>query len=295
MTVETSKHKPFAFLPADVCPDHKLYVVASDDAWILGVLSSRVHGAWALAAGGHLGVGNDPTWTNTTCFLPFPFPACSDAHRVRIRELGETLDAHRKTQQLLDPGLTLTAVYNVLEKLRAGETLNVKDKVIHEQGVVSVLKQIHDDLDAAVFDAYGWPHDLTDEQILERLVEINVERAEQERNGLVRYLRPEFQNPQGEQKGQPVLVEAGGKKAIKGTAAKTQPSAWPKDLPSRIGAVRATIEARRGGSSIDDVATAFKGARRTDVESILESLSRLGLARSYRDGQATLWSAVRIA
>ncbi len=41
--------------------------------------------------------------------------------------------------------------------------------------------------------------------------------------------------------------------------------------------------------------SASAAAERADVESILESLSRLGLARSYRDGQATLWSAVRIA
>ena len=146
-----------------------------------------------------------------------------------------------------------------------------------------------------MFDAYGWPSDLTGEQILERLVALNAERAEEERNGLVRWLRPEFQNPQGEKAGQPVLVEAGGKQAVKGKAAKALVAAWPKDLPSRIGAVRATIESRRGGLTIDDVASAFKGARRADVESILESLSRLGLARSYRDGHSTLWSAVRIA
>ncbi len=91
------------------------------------------------------------------------------------------------------------------------------------------------------------------------------------------------------------LDEAGGKTVVKEKAVKAQPAAWAKDLPSRIGAVRATIEAGRGGLSIDDVASAFKGARRADVESILESLSRLGLARSYRDGQAILWSAVRIA
>ena len=293
VTVETSKHKPFVFLPADVCPDHKLYVVASDDAWILGVLSSRGHGVWALAAGGTL--EDRPTWTNTTCFLPFPFPMATDLQRARIHDLGEALDAHRRHQQGLHPALTLTGIYNVLDKLRSGETLTAKDKLIHEQGVVSVLKQIHDDLDAAVFEAYGWPTDLADEQILERLVALNAERADEERNGLVRWLRPEFQNPQGEKTGQPALVDAGGKKAVKGKMAKTKPSAWPKDLPSRIGAVRARIESRRGGVSTDDVASAFKGARRTDVESILESLSRLGLARSYRDGHSTLWSAVRIA
>ena len=71
------------------------------------------------------------------------------------------------------------------------------EQQIHEQGLVSVLRQIHDDLDAAVFDAYGWPHDLSDEDILQRLVDLNRERAEEERRGLIRWLRPEFQNPQG--------------------------------------------------------------------------------------------------
>jgi hypothetical protein len=47
-------------------------------------------------------------------------------------------------------------MHNVLEKLRSGEALTAKDRVIHDQGLVSILKQIHDDLDASVFDAYGW-------------------------------------------------------------------------------------------------------------------------------------------
>src|SRR5439155_14638203 len=88
-------------------------------------------------------------------------------------------------------------MYNVLEKLRSGAPLTDKEKLIHEQGLVSVLKQVHDDLDQAVFDAYGWPADLTDEQILERLVALNAERAAEEERGLIRWLRPEFQNPQG--------------------------------------------------------------------------------------------------
>jgi hypothetical protein len=81
---------------------------------------------------------------------------------------------------------------NVLEKLRSGEALTENEKVIYERGQVSVLKQIHEDLDAAVFDAYGWPHDLTEEQILERLGALNAERAEEERRGIIRWLCPEF-------------------------------------------------------------------------------------------------------
>ena len=85
----------------------------------------------------------------------------------RIGDLAEQLDAHRKRQQDLHPTLTMTGMYNVLEKLAgSGEKLTAKEQTIHEQGLVSVLKQIHDDLDAVVFDAYGWPHDLEDEEIL---------------------------------------------------------------------------------------------------------------------------------
>src|SRR5207237_2671271 len=90
------------------------------------------------------------------CFNKYPFPDCTEQQKQRIRELGEALDAHRKRQQAANPGLTITDMYNVLEKLRRGETLSDKDKKIHEQGLVSVLRQIHDDLDAAVADAYGW-------------------------------------------------------------------------------------------------------------------------------------------
>ena len=85
-------------------------------------------------------------------------------------------------------------MHNVLAKLRSGETLTDKEKSIHEQGLVSVLKQIHDELGAAVFDAYGWPGTLTDEEILERLVALNAERAAEGARGQIRWLRPDFQN-----------------------------------------------------------------------------------------------------
>jgi hypothetical protein len=100
--------------------------------------------------------------------------------KEHIGQLGEQLDAHRKRQQALHPKLTLTDMYNVLEKLRSGEDLSAKDKTIHDQGLVSVLRQIHDDLAVAVFDAYGWPATLSDDEILERPVALNAQRAAEE-------------------------------------------------------------------------------------------------------------------
>ncbi|MGO8928150.1 MAG: hypothetical protein ACLQU3_14865 [Limisphaerales bacterium] len=114
------------------------------------------------------------------------------------------MDTHRKHAHNL--GLTLTWMYDVLEKLRANEALNAKVKEIHEAGLVSVLRQLHDDLDAAVFAAYGWPPTLNDAEILERLVALNAERANEEASGLARWLRPDYQNPGGAQTQQTALA-----------------------------------------------------------------------------------------
>ena len=62
---------------------------------------------------------------------------------------------------------------------------------------MSVLKQIHDDLDTAVAAAYGWPADLDEQSILQRLVDLNHQRAAEEAEGIIRYLRPDYQNPEG--------------------------------------------------------------------------------------------------
>lgn len=298
VTPETARHRVFVALPAQVKPEHKLVVIGTADAAVHGVLSSKVHVIWAVRAGGNLGVGNDSVYSKTLCFDPFPFPACSPAQQQRIRALGEALDAHRKRQQALHPRLTLTGMYNVLEKLRSGEALSAKEREVHEQGLVSVLRQIHDDLDAAVFDAYGWPATLTDEEILERLVSLNHERAEEEKRGLVRWLRPEFQNPQGvKPETQATLAEAGLTAAEPATPARGKRAAkpaWPKDLPARVVAARDLL-AEAGSATAADFARRFKGVKAAEAASVLESLAAVGVAIETTGGAATerSWRLVR--
>ncbi len=270
--------------------------IALDDACYLGVLSSRIHVAWSLAAGGTL--EDRPRYNKTRCFDPFAFPACTEDQKRRIRTFGEALDAHRKRQQSLHPSLTITGMYNVLEKLRSGEPLTDKERVIHEQGLVSILKQIHDDLDAAVFEAYGWPPSLSDEEILERLVALNHERAEEEKRGLVRWLRPEFQNPEGAKAATQVsLAEAGLETVEPAKAAKGKKAvklAWPKDLPARVVAVRDLL-AELGEASVADVTGRFKGVQTEQAEKLLESLAAVGVALEATGGGGgrRTWSLLR--
>ncbi|MFP3338889.1 hypothetical protein R0J91_12970, partial [Micrococcus sp. SIMBA_131] len=67
-TVETTKHRLFTFLNAEILPDNKLINIAIDDSAKLGVLGSRIHVAWSFSTGSRLGVGNDPVYVKSRCF-----------------------------------------------------------------------------------------------------------------------------------------------------------------------------------------------------------------------------------
>ncbi|HJX51285.1 MAG TPA: DNA methyltransferase, partial [Polyangia bacterium] len=296
ITPEVAKHRPFLFVDGNTVPDASLYVVGSEDAFDLGILSSRIHVVWFLASCGKMGVGNDPRYQSGPCFDPFPFPVCTDGEKKSIRGLAEELDAHRKRQQAAHPDLTITGMYNVLEKLRSGEALTAKDKVIHEQGLVSVLKKLHDDLDAAVFDAYGWPHDLSDEQILERLVALNAERAAEEKRGLVRWLRPEFQNPSGAKAATQekfAATDEPEEAAARQSDIATAAAPWPKKLAEQIAAIRDIVTKAATEWSVEQVAGAFKGANKADVEEVLDSLAALGILAGYKSKGARRWKLTR--
>jgi len=280
VTVETAKHRTFQFLDGQILPDNKLVAIALDEASILAVLSSRQHVAWSLSAGSWLGVGNDPVYAKSKCFDPFPFPDPTEDQKARLRSLGDQLDAHRKAQQAAHPKLTLTGMYNVLEKLRANERIEGKDREIYDQGLVGILRDLHDQIDAAVADAYGWPATLTDDEILHRLVDLNRERAAEEARGHIRYLRPDYQNPQGykaQDKGEQTALDIGPKDT-------TEKAPWPKSLPEQIAAVRAALS-DMGEATPEQVARQFKRGRAGTVQPLLESLTALGQARATDGGR----------
>lgn len=311
-TTETAKHRVFQFIEGDTLADHMVVCVADADAATLGILSSNVHVTWALAAGGTL--EDRPRYNKTRCFDPFPFPVADQERQTRVRNLGEQLDAHRKHQQATHPDLTLTGMYNVLDKLRGGETLTEKERTIHEHGLVSVLRQLHDELDIAALDAYGWtdlipilrvancneapfetvvtevPFHATrvaaktalDTTLLERLVALNMERAAEEARGLVRWLRPDFQSPSAQTMPQQAEIETDTDEAatVKPVAV-VKPMPWPKDAVDQVRAVADVLVSSAQPLTMDDIAARFtsRGAWKKRLPALLGMLVTLGRAQ----------------
>lgn len=280
-TVETAKHRVFQFLDSETLPDNRLVCFALDDAYYLGVLSSVVHVRWTLQAGGTL--EDRPIYTKTTCFDPFPFPVTTPKQRARIRQLAEEIDQHRKARLAASPELTLTGLYNVLEIERAGLPMSAKDRAIHEQGQVAILRALHDDLDAAVAEAYGWPVDLSEEETLARLAALNKARSEAEARGEVLWLRPEFQ-------ASVVRKAKAAQLDLAAPEAARQRSSWPVELTEQVLSVRRVLAAEGQPLDVAAVAKRYQRAPKARIESTLATLAALGHVRALGDGR---FAAVR--
>lgn len=306
-TTRTARHRVFQLSPSDLIAESKIVVVTSESKSVLGVLSSRLHTLFAIRAGGWLGVGNDSTYNHIDCFLRFPFLELTDEQAAEIGQLAEQIDAHRKRQQAEHPTLTLTGMYNVMEKLRAGEELNAKEQTINQQGLVSTLLADHDALDRVVFNAYGWddlakalvglPGATTplpdkpaaqaeaEEELLMRIVALNKQRAAEEAQGNVRWLRPDYQAPEEAAPTQAALQNA---TTVSDTpAAEKTKAAWPKDLVSQVTQLRDMLAL--SPHSAESLATQFKRKPLKGINEVLSALAALGQAQ--QEGEQ--WRLVR--
>ena len=151
-------------------PDATVVAIARDDDYAFGILHSRVHETWALAQAPRLGVGNDPRYTHTQCFNTFPFPWPMDAVES---ELTKAQNEHHTT---------IAAAAHSFDQLRAAwlNPSGVNPVLLQERTMTDLynrLSDAHEELDKAVYAAYGWPLNLTDDEILTRLLDLNRERA----------------------------------------------------------------------------------------------------------------------
>jgi hypothetical protein len=165
-----SKHHLFCWISPEVLPGNLIIVIAREDDYFLGMLQSGVHEAWARRKGTQLREAESGyRYTPTTCFEPFAFPwppGEESSHDPRVRAVAQAArELVEKRQAWLNPpGAT--------EKELKRRTLT---NLYNEYP--TWLQLAHSRLDKAVMDAYGWPYDLDDEDILRRLLELNLERA----------------------------------------------------------------------------------------------------------------------
>jgi hypothetical protein len=273
-TPETSKHRFFTFLDAAVAPDNMLICVASANAFHLGVLSSSIHVTWTLAAGGTL--EDRPRYNKSLCFDPFPFPDPPKALRAKIADAAERLDAHRKAALARDERVTMTGMYNVVEKLRSGAALTAKEQAVHTLAACGVLKDMHEELDALVAEAYGWEWPQPRDIILERLVALHGERVREEKAGKVRWLRPDYQIPRFAKGAAAPAPEL----ALPAAAKKAKPApkpAWPATAVEQIGGIKDLLTAE--SLSAAEIAARFEGGRPDLIRRHVETLALMGEVR----------------
>ncbi len=163
---------------------------------------------WALKLGTRL--ETRPRYTPTTCFESFPFPESHPARDAAIATTAKELNALRenwlnppewtRTETLEFPGTVGgpwdryidpataedrgafkvgTVRYPRLVPRAADCAARLKDRTLTKlyNARPAWLTDCHARLDAVVAAAYGWPADLTDDAILERLLALNLERA----------------------------------------------------------------------------------------------------------------------
>ncbi|ANV91248.1 DNA methyltransferase [Picosynechococcus sp. PCC 8807] len=155
--------KWFTFVPLNVLylPSDSTKVVASDDFYVLGILTSDVHRQWVKAQSSTL--KGDTRYTHNTCFETFPFPQVASAKLTQQIRQG-MIDLHEyRTAQMEAKQWGITKLYNAFFDEPASQ-----------------LHKLHKKLDALVLKAYGFKKD---DDILEKLLELNLALAEKEKNG----------------------------------------------------------------------------------------------------------------
>ena len=199
VTPRVAKHRLFAWMEHPTLADCQIIAIARDDDTIFGVLHSRFHEIWALSLGTWLGVGNDPRYTPSTTFETFPFPDklrpargamayTTDPHAQAIAEAAQVLVVARS--RWLNPPELIEQMPEVVaafpDRLMPKDTTAAA--VLRKRTLTALYNQrgkpeaawldaLHRALDEAVAAAYGWPVDLSNDEVLTRLLALNHARA----------------------------------------------------------------------------------------------------------------------
>jgi type II restriction/modification system DNA methylase subunit YeeA len=201
-TTMVAKHRMFVWLGLEILPANLVIAFARDDDYFFGVLHSRLHEVWALKLGTRL--ETRPRYTPTTCFETFPFPQPTPGQEAAIAEAARELDKLR-SNSLNPPEWTREEVLEFPGSVDGPWRRYVHDPDSRGIGTVRYprrvpkddecakelakrtltnlynqrptwLVQAHYHLDVAVFAAYGWDAAISDDELLAKLLALNLER-----------------------------------------------------------------------------------------------------------------------
>jgi type II restriction/modification system DNA methylase subunit YeeA len=197
-TPRVAKHRFFAWIGRQVLPDSRVNIVVRDDDVTFGILQSRFHENWSLRLGARHGDGSEggrPTYASETCFGAFPFPEgltpniptadyANDPRAVPIADAARQLNELRKAW--LNPPDLVEHVPEVVPSYPDRVVpVNPKAAAILKKRTLTNLynerpawlDHTHRELDAAVAAAYGWPANISEDDALVRLLDLNRERG----------------------------------------------------------------------------------------------------------------------
>ncbi|HWV40663.1 hypothetical protein [Pseudorhodoplanes sp.] len=195
VTSRVAKYRLFVWRQSPTLPDNAVVAIARDDDTAFGIVSSRFHESWSFRRGTRLGVGNDPRYTPTTTFGSFPFPEgltpniraadyANDPRAIAIAQAAKRLDDLRNAW--LNPPDLIDIVPEVVpgypdrilpKNEKAAAELKKRTLTNLYNARPQWLADAHRDLDAAVAAAYGWPTDISEDDALAKLLELNLSRA----------------------------------------------------------------------------------------------------------------------
>jgi hypothetical protein len=154
---------------------------------------------------------------------------------------------------------------------------------VKARGRVAIIKDMHAQIDAECCAAYGWESEITDAEILARLVSLNARRAIEERRGFIRWMRPGFQidrfGPLSHRADRVQTIAAAGPHAKR---------AFPAQPREQAAQVLQLLQASQKPLTAEEIAAVYKrsDAARPSIEDILGSLQRLGALDSFDDGRS---------
>ncbi|MBR0205074.1 MAG: hypothetical protein IJQ56_11995, partial [Synergistaceae bacterium] len=135
---------PMGWLDNSVIPGNKLFIIPDATLYDFGILISRVHMAWMRLVTGRFGMGYN--YSNTIVYNCFAWPSPTQRQRSKIVSTAQKiLDA-----RALYPDSSLADLYDDVfmpPELRKAHRLN----------------------DEAVCEAYGWPDNISEDEITARL------------------------------------------------------------------------------------------------------------------------------